>query len=55
MEGADVAEERERVEGLAQDDPDATIVLRDLCKVYPAEVRIVGCRAPVGSYETGAH
>ena len=39
LESADVAEERLRVEALATDDPDASIVLRDLCKVYPAEVR----------------
>ena len=38
MESADVAEERVRAESLAVDDPDAAIVLRELCKVYPAEV-----------------
>lgn len=45
VESADVAEERARVEALAPDDPDASIVLRDLCKVYPAEVRYPAPRA----------
>ena len=41
LESADVAEERLRVEALATDDPDASIMLRDLCKVYPAEVCVL--------------
>lgn len=39
MESPDVAEERARAEALRRDDPNASIVLRDLCKIYPAEVR----------------
>ena len=45
MEGPDVASERRRVEGLGRGDADTAIVLRDLCKVYPAEV--CRCLKPV--------
>ena len=38
VEGPDVAEERRRVESLGRGDASTAIVLRDLCKVYPAEV-----------------
>ena len=40
VEGPDVAEERRRVEALGTGDASTAIVLRDLCKVYPSEVRI---------------
>ena len=47
MEGPDVAEERRRVEGLGRGDAETAIVLRDLCKVYPAEVRpMMRCPSP---------
>ncbi len=45
VEGPDVAEERRRVEALGTGDASTAIVLRDLCKVYPSEVRQVRTRA----------
>ena len=41
VEGPDVADERQRVEGLGSGDESVAIVLRDLCKVYPSEVRLI--------------
>ena len=38
-EAPDVAEERQRVEELGKGDNRTAIVLRNLCKVYPSEVR----------------
>ena len=39
-----MAEERQRVEALGKGDASTAIVLRDLCKVYPSEVRRIATR-----------